>query len=76
MDEWAQDGIMGGRTVRSSIAPTQRHIAFHANEIKPFEVIALAQWLLSAIGAFDGEEFAGYDGVAVLRGGMSNHTQQ
>ena len=76
MDERAQDKPMRGRTASSNIAPAQSHVTFRANKVEPFKVIALAQWLLSAIGAFDGEEFAGYDGVAVLRGGMSNHTQQ
>lgn len=66
MDEQTQSKPMGERTASSNIAPAQSHVAFRADKVQPFEVIALAQWLLSAIGAFDGEEFAGDDGVTVL----------
>lgn len=66
MDEQASSRLMRGQTASSNIAPAQSHVAFRTDEVKPFKVITLAQWLLSAVGPFDGEELTGNNAVTIL----------
>jgi hypothetical protein len=55
-----------GRTARGDVRPPKGHLALGADEVQASEVVALAEGVLSPVGAIDREELLRDDVATVL----------